>query len=294
MAVEGGGDASATRKSRPLVMPDSFSGESSWDEWIGHFESVALVNEWDDAAKCLWVQVRLTGKAQTAWRRLSAEAKESYTGLTEALRKRFEPDSKRELYAAEFQARRRRRDESWGDFADDLRRLSDKAFPDLEEKAREKLALDRYLSEVGNPQVAFAVRQQRPKNLDDAVAHTLEMESYLVPSKPVKVAAVEQEASATIAAMQTQQEAIVEMLRSLSTRLEKIETRNPRSLEPRAPWREPGLTGNGPRRSQNGGNAPSDSGGTIVCRKCGQPGHFVRGCAAGYRRAQGNDRPSAP
>ncbi len=43
----------------------------------------------------------------------------AYKGVKEALRKRFEPDNKREIYAAEFQARRRRQDESWGVLADD-------------------------------------------------------------------------------------------------------------------------------------------------------------------------------
>ena len=31
--------------SRPLVLPDSFSGEGNWSQWIYHFENVAEVNE---------------------------------------------------------------------------------------------------------------------------------------------------------------------------------------------------------------------------------------------------------
>ncbi len=161
-----------------------------------------------------------------------------------------------------------------------------------EEKVRERLSLDHYLAQVGDPQVAFAVRQQRPKCLNDAVTHTLEMESYWVPSKPVRVAAVEQEASATIAAVQAQQEAIVDMLRSLGC-MERMETRRPRGPE-LGSARNPGSSSNDSRRNPNCGGVPSDSGDEIVCRKCGQPGHFARGCAAGYRRRQGNERPSAP
>ena len=62
--------------------------------------------------------------------------------------------------------------------ADNLRLLADKAFPELQEEAREKLSLDLF-REMTNQHVGFVVRQQRPKTLDDTVAHTLEMELYL-------------------------------------------------------------------------------------------------------------------
>ena len=84
----------------------------------------------------------MTGKAQSAWKRLNQEAKAQYNTAKEALRKRFEPESRRELYAVEFQTRRRRRDETWEELADSLRLLADKAFPDLQEDAKEQLSLD--------------------------------------------------------------------------------------------------------------------------------------------------------
>ena len=96
----------ANRRKRPVITPDSFNGDSAdWDAWIGHFESMVWVNDWDDPAKLLWLQVRLTGKAQTAWNRLRDEDKQDYARAKLALRNRFESDSRRDLYAAEFQVR---------------------------------------------------------------------------------------------------------------------------------------------------------------------------------------------
>ena len=118
------------------ITPDAFNGELSWDEWIGHFESVARVNEWDDATCLLWLEVRMTGKAQSVWRRITNEAKSNYDTAKAALRKRFEPDSRRELYAVELQTRRRNRGASWEELADTLRILADKAFPDLQDQAK--------------------------------------------------------------------------------------------------------------------------------------------------------------
>ena len=121
------------------------------------------------------IPVRLTGKAQTAWKRLTPDAKSSYAAAKEALQKRFEPESKRKLYLVEFQTRRRRPSEQWNDvdFGDELRVLADKAFPELDDKAKELLSLERYLGELDNPQIAFTVWQKQPKTLDEAVMCTL-------------------------------------------------------------------------------------------------------------------------
>ena len=58
--------------------------------------SVAVINEWDDAAKLLWMRVRLLGRAQTAYGRLPTTAKESYDPLKKALKERFELDSRKD------------------------------------------------------------------------------------------------------------------------------------------------------------------------------------------------------
>ena len=47
----------------------------------------------------------------------------------------------------------------------------DKAYPDLQQEAREYLALTSYLGQLSDPQGSFDVRQRRPKSLDKAVAY---------------------------------------------------------------------------------------------------------------------------
>ena len=68
--------------------------------------------------------------------------KENYGACIKSLQRRYDPDSKRQLYVAELSTRTRRRDEDWATFGDALRILADKAYRDLEEKARERLALN--------------------------------------------------------------------------------------------------------------------------------------------------------
>ena len=80
--------------SRPLVLPELFSGKGSWESWLYHFESVANVNDLDDEKKLKWLKVRLTGKAQTAFHRLPGEARGDYEEAKKALQERFEPKSR--------------------------------------------------------------------------------------------------------------------------------------------------------------------------------------------------------
>ena len=75
--------------------------------------------------------------------------------------------------------RRRQTGEDWASFGDTSRTLADKAYSDLKEKACERLALNQFLAQIENSQVVFGVKQRRPKNVDEAVAATVELESYL-------------------------------------------------------------------------------------------------------------------
>ena len=103
---------------RPVLTLDPYSGEGSWDNWIDHFESVAEVNKLDGRAKLLWIRVCLTGRAQTAFKQLSEEARATYADCIKALQKRFEPASKKELYLVEFQTWSKHANERWAAFAE--------------------------------------------------------------------------------------------------------------------------------------------------------------------------------
>ena len=177
MSLQNEEGQNANHRKRPVITPDSFNGDSAdWDTWIGHFDSVAQVNDWDDPGKLLWLQVCLTGKA---WNRLRDKDKEDYARAKMALWNRFEPDSHRDLYTAEFQMRCHRQREIWGCLADNLRQLADKGFLELDNRAKEQLRLDWFLSLIEDSDAALAVHQRHPKDLNDAVACVLEIKAYL-------------------------------------------------------------------------------------------------------------------
>ena len=270
---------------RPVVLPEPFTGEGSWDQWISHFENVAAVNTWDEAAKLLWLRARLTKRAQTAYQNFSEEAKATYGDSKKALKERFEPKCRRELYQTEFRNRRKQRTEGWADYAEDLKILIDKAFPDLQEEARDLLALSHFLGQIDDHQVAFSVKQSRPKNLDEAVAATLEMESYAQPKSTRLVSQVEQGEeliSVAVTNRENSSDSLLLMMKQMMQRMEKIEgdlSSTERTSDSRR--RTP------PRREQWSYTQP------VICRKCGQSGHYARGCATrrSTSQQQGNEIP---
>ena len=99
------------------------------------------VNEWDADAKKKWIRARFTGRAATAFRRLPEADRETFDKIVAALTKRFKPECRKELYIAEFQGRRKRRNEDWAAFGEDLKTLVEKAYPALQAEAQELLVL---------------------------------------------------------------------------------------------------------------------------------------------------------
>lgn len=41
---------------RPAVIPETFTGDGEWMQWIYHFENMVAVNEWNEAKKLFWLR----------------------------------------------------------------------------------------------------------------------------------------------------------------------------------------------------------------------------------------------
>ena len=161
---------------KPALLPVVFSGDGSWDDWLTHFNDVAVVNGWDDANKLKWLKVRLTGRAQRAFKRMPDEKKEDFATVTaiKLLEDRFEPPSKKELYVAEFQSYHKKSNE---ELAENLRVLSEKAHRDLGENAKVLPSAQPIFEIAKQPSYCFGGASA--KDFRRGCNRILEVESYV-------------------------------------------------------------------------------------------------------------------
>ena len=61
-----------------------------------------------------------------------------YNTAKAALSNRFEPSHQRELYLVQYQERQKKAGETWGEVADNLQIMADKAFPGTSEQSSEE------------------------------------------------------------------------------------------------------------------------------------------------------------
>ena len=85
-----------------------------------------------------------------------------------------------------------------------------------------------FLQQLPPPQVVFGVKQKRPRTLDDAVATTLEMESYVSPT-PAGVSLTQpEEASCSLVSESSKIDKLTQVVEQLAEQVECLQQRETR------------------------------------------------------------------
>ncbi|KFD50540.1 hypothetical protein M514_08608 [Trichuris suis] len=115
--------------SRPVVMPQTYDGEGSWQNWRTAFEQCSVLNRWTEQDKLQWLAVSLTGDAAWAFGQLTAEQRESYDSCIAGLTTLLVPPNVEQLNVTLFRTRRKAKEEDWFAFARELSKLAAKTYP---------------------------------------------------------------------------------------------------------------------------------------------------------------------
>jgi len=148
------------------VRPDRFDGTTSLETFLVKFENCAEFNQWTEKEKLahLWASLQKEA-AQLLW----GAHELSYEELVDKLRKRFGSRGMEERFQTELRCRRRKRDETIRELAQDIRRLLTLAYPGEQSRVIEHIGRDAFLAALDDPEFELKIRERDPSDLDTAV-----------------------------------------------------------------------------------------------------------------------------
>jgi hypothetical protein len=148
------------------MKPEKFDGKSSFETFLAQFENCATYNAWNERDKVAHLRWSLTGiAAQLLWNTTDL----SYRQLVEKLQDRFGGKGLEEKFQNELRCRRRTKNESIRELAQDIQRLMTLAYPGERSKLSEHLARDSFLIALDDPEMELKVREREPEDLESAV-----------------------------------------------------------------------------------------------------------------------------
>ena len=161
-----------------LMKPATYDGTGLWNDYLSHFESVSLINHWTDLEKGLYLAASLRGQAQGVLGNQATGDRQNYQKLVQALQDRFAPSNQTELYRAHLRERRQKASETLPEMGQDIRRLTNLAYPTASSELKEVLATEQFLDGLFDPEMRLKIKQARPVNLNDAIQRAVELEAF--------------------------------------------------------------------------------------------------------------------
>jgi len=161
-----------------IMKPPKFDGQCSFESFMVQFSNCAEYNKCNEAQKLAHLRNSLEKDADTILWDYGKETTTSWKGLTEILETRFGGKAMAEKYGIELRNRRRTTDETLQSLHSDIRRLAALAYNGVTPEMRDQVTCDSFLDALGDPELAFKIRERQPTDLDSALQIALQLEVW--------------------------------------------------------------------------------------------------------------------
>ena len=96
----------------------------------------------------------------------------------QSLQDRFAPSNQTELYRAQLRERRQKASESLPEMGQDVRRLTNLAYPTASSDLKDILATEQFLDGLYDSEMRLKIKQARPSSLNDAIQRAVELDAF--------------------------------------------------------------------------------------------------------------------
>ena len=256
------------------IKPATYDGSTSWLDYKSHFEACAKLGQWTEEEKGLYLSVSLRGHTQGVLGNLHESEQLNYAELIRALNDRFAPPDQMELYRLQLREKRQKASETLPELGQNIRRLTNLAYPTVPADVRKTLAKDCFVDSLASSDLRLKIKQARPLNLNDAVRHAVELEAnFKAESNRMDASSYvnsfdsgeHQSASSCIDVQK-----LVNALATLQKSVEKIEA------EMKSIKLKPPATKSDSSAPQTLDNSSWKK--NVKCHFCGRKGHIKRDC----------------
>merc|ERR1711893_451680 len=143
----------------------TYDGSEDFSDYMVQFKAIASLKSWSQPQKATILLGRLKGSALSVAATLCDP---TYDQLVEHLKSHFGPRHA-ESYAIQLSAREQQKGESLSEFAHAIRKLTRGAYPDLDTRAQDRLARERFVAGISDSHVRTKLRDLRPQTMPKAL-----------------------------------------------------------------------------------------------------------------------------
>ena len=286
-----GNNTSIARPSSSPKVP-SFDGTNSaqFRPWMIQFEAIARHQGWTVGERVVCLVSSLTGPAANLLIGMTLGQLEDYSFLRARLSRRYDPPEREEAHRAELRARTRRRNESADEFAENIKNLSQRAYPLADQNMLDNLVVERFCEGHGNEELKKHLCLYPSTGLQDLIGVCVRFETHVELGSHARKS---NEGLYTVQGGNRNELTLEEVTRAarrlgFALRPWMVRQQNSRGFSNNSPGRNQnsGEQQQSPKFNQSGnGNARTPNPlrrqtpvGEVKCWTCGKTGHYAYDC----------------